>query len=225
MRKLINATLLSMLAAVLAACSVVNGPERWKSLPTDQSATIFGTVTMGDTGAAYNRVAMYYRNIETKEEAYFQTNIEATGDPELTKDKWQPGFVFEMKIPAGNYEYYNFFAVRQGLGGATQWRAKKDYSIPFVIEAGRTYYIGEYRAESYIGKGIFVSQAAAGPYFLVVDNEKRDTQLWLKKRKEPFDGAITKQIPQVGPDNPFVRTTMPAFGDLGPYGGCSGWFC
>ncbi|HEU0071014.1 MAG TPA: hypothetical protein VFS04_06945 [Alphaproteobacteria bacterium] len=219
MRKILNVVLLCALTGMLAACAVVSSPDRWKTVPADQSATIFGTVTTGD--AIFKGVSLKFRNIQTGEEASFKTNIDATGDPELTKDKWQPGFVYEFKVPAGDYEFFNFF----GAGGNETWTARRDFSIPFRVEAGRTYYIGEYRVESYLGKGIFVSVAQAGPYFLVIDNEKRDTELWLKRRKEAFEGEVIKLIPKIDPANPILRTTKPAFGDLGPYGGCSGWFC
>lgn len=187
---------------VLSACAATDVPSRWAQTPENQRAIVFGTITaeMGDPGPL-SRYLILFRNVETKEVAHLSIypgmDIANDGDPELYERKRSIGKFFEIVLPAGRYEFFDFWMVAIGLGGATtEYRPKEPFSIPFTIEAGTVNYIGEFRTYPMVGRGIFGGLARSGGYFVVRDQEARDTRMFLKRR----GAVITEPIRKIALD-------------------------
>jgi hypothetical protein len=161
---------------------------------------------------------IHFRKVETKEAATLKIspgwNVGNKGDPELYEPKRSIGLFFEIALPAGRYEFFDLWMVGVGLGGAsTQYTPKEHFSIPFTIEPGTFNYLGEFRAYPMIGPGIFGGVARVGGYFVVRDQEMRDTALLAKRR----GGLPSEPIRKITLDldaniSPLVRRTrLPPF--------------
>lgn len=193
---------------LLVGCAGANGPERWKSLPEAQRAVIFGTVTAYESGLFLSTSRLHFRNIETGETAMIAATPgnDITGNPDLYERDKMKVWSFELAVPPGRYEFFSYSATRNmGQFGSTQYHAKQDFSVPFVVEAGKTHYLGEYRAFALMGRNVFGMKLAEGGYFVLVDNQERDTALLAKKRNGSIEGPIINIVPKPDPSNPFVR--------------------
>jgi hypothetical protein len=206
---------------VLAGCAGIEMPERWKTLPEDNRAVIFGTVTSVGAAQGIRRVELHFRNIETGETASLQAlaGYDTDGLADLYKRREQIGWFFETPLPPGRYEFYKYIAVEPGA----DWRSREDFSVPFTVEAGHTYYLGEYRSMAYLNEGPLWDFVVGG-YFFLADSYERDAALLAKKRGAPQTGLI-KQVPVPPPSNLYLRTTVAPLGDFGPYSRCQGLFC
>jgi hypothetical protein len=176
-----------LLILLLPACAVTDIPTRWAQVPKDQNAVVFGTVTaeLGGPGPL-SRYLIRFRSLETKEVAHLSVDpgmaIVAGGDPELYVRQRSMGQFFEITIPAGQYEFFDLWMVAASAFGSTEYRPKEQFSIPFKVEAGTVNYLGEFRAYPTVGRNIFGMLLPAGGYFVVRDQEARDTQLLIKRR-------------------------------------------
>lgn len=193
---------------VLSGCAGAHGPERWNSLPEDQRAVIFGTVTAEETGILLSRSVLYFRNLDTQEVGSIETHpfYDTTGNPDLYERHKKIGWVFELTLPPGRYEFFRYFSVRNlGQFGSTQYRSKQEFSVPFAVEAGKIHYLGEYRAHAFMGRNIFGIGLPFGGYFVVLDQQARDTALLAKQRKAPVEDEIVNIVPKPDPSVPLVR--------------------
>lgn len=217
-RRLSLATLATILLA-LSGCAGAHGPERWKSLPEDQRAVIFGTISAYESGIALSTSRLYFRNIDTGETGSIsaEPGNDVTGNPDIYERNKEIGWVFELTVPPGRYEFYGYFAVRNfAQFGSTQYRSKQDFSVPFTIMAGKTHYLGEYRAQAFIGRNVFGISMADGGYFLLIDSQERDTALLAKKRKAPIDEPVVNIVPNPDQSSLFIRRTPYGAGEKSP---------
>ncbi|HEU0071015.1 MAG TPA: hypothetical protein VFS04_06950 [Alphaproteobacteria bacterium] len=221
MRRLLSVAGCLACCLLLAACSGIQMPERWKTLPEDQRAVIFGTVTSVGAAMRIARAELHFRNVETGESASLQAlaGYDTDGLRDLYIRRERIGWFFETALPPGRYEFYKYIAVDSG----TDYRSEKDFSVPFTVEAGKTYYLGEYSSMAYLNEGPLWDFVLGG-YFRLIDNFERDTALLEKKRGAPQPDVI-KQIPVPPAENLYLRTTVAPYGDFGPYPRCRGLFC
>jgi hypothetical protein len=84
------------------------------------------------------------------------------------------GVAYSLKLPAGNYEFYDCFLFTQS--GEVEVRAmpKEHFSIPFTVEPGRVVYVGEFRLTGLMGKTPRGYPIPAGGYYQVRDRRVRD---------------------------------------------------
>lgn len=202
---------------LLAGCwATTDAPTRWAQLPESQRAAVFGTITaeMGGPSGPMSRYMLKYRNVETKEEAWLSINpgMDSSGDPELYERRRTVGTLFDVSLPAGRYEFFDVWFVAATGFGSTEYRAREPFSVPFTIEAGTLNYLGEFRAYPIVGRNLLGMSLPGGGYFVVLDRERRDTQLLAKRRGVPF-GPVKNIVPDPDRANtPFMRRApLPPF--------------
>lgn len=214
---MLRAVVVAALVAV-SGCMTTKAPDRWSALPEQEKAVLFGAIT-ADTSSRYtlSRYEISYRNVATGEVGAFGFSPVRSwmpelgsdrGDPELSVPRRSSGRIFEVTLPAGDYEFFqvHLVNVHGGLGSST-WKSKEPFSVPFTIEPGRTYYIGEIRGFPMIGTSLIGMSVPAGGYFIFVDREARDTEL-LAKRRGAALGPVVNIVPEIVREpTPFVRTT------------------
>lgn len=195
-------------------------PTRWEALPEGQRAVMFGTITADISVGAVNTYTLFYRNVETGETASLSVHpLDDSGDDDLRQRGKVMGRFFEVTLPPGRYEIFDISVVAMGLFGAsTEWRAKAPFSLPFTIEAGRTHYIGDLRAYSFVGKNIFGNPApGGGGYFTIVDREAQARELLARRRAAKSGALPVGDIVKIVPDpdragTPLLRRTpLPPF--------------
>ena len=87
--------------------------------------------------------------------------------PRDVRETWHGiGSLFVMPLKPGRYEIYNLHFDR---GNATSW-SREDFSIPLELEAGKAYYVGDFRAGC-------LSAGGAKCIFLHSDHLERDAAL------------------------------------------------
>ena len=205
----------SRAAAVLGLCLLLTGcatqdmPSRWSKLPADQRATMFGTVSADLTKGALSRYMIKFRNVDTKEEAWFSIypGHDRSGDPELYERGRTVGVLFDLTLPPGRYEFFDIWMVAATGFGSTEWKAKTPFSVPFTIEPNTVNYLGELRAYMVLGKNIFGMTAPGGAYWVVRDQETRDTAIFTKRRGGALSEPVRKIVLEVERGDPFMRRT------------------
>ena len=212
----LSLAVIAIILLSLGGCAGALGPERWKSLPEGQRAVIFGTISAYESGIALSTSRLHFRNVETGETGSISAapGNDVTGNPDIYIRNKEIGWVFELTVPPGRYEFYSYFSVRNfGQFGSTQYRSKQDFSVPFAVEANKTHYLGEYRALAFIGRNIFGMSLADGGYFHLLNSQERDTALLAKKRKAPVDEPIVNIVPNPDQSSLFIRRTPYGAGD------------
>ena len=122
------------------------------------------------------------------------------------------GKVFLLKVPAGEYEFYNHsFYDNRGMYSVTHG-SREDYSIKFTVTPGVALYVGEILANHTWGKNTFGLTIPTGGYHTFSDKKDRDLKLLLKEFPSlrdydvytweyiggdsfrPMEGASTQQL-------------------------------
>ena len=98
------------------------------------------------------------------------------------KGEGTSGHVYVIPLRAGTYEFHRF-EVYAG-GSQTTWRSRKDFSLPFEIQAGRALYIGELVALHTFGKNMLGMTIPTGADFYARFPSDRD--ITLLQDKYPF---------------------------------------
>lgn len=194
----------------LGGCMTTSGPSRWGSLPVDQSATLFGTITveMSLPQYALTQYTLRYRNIDTGEEAAvgISTRLDA-GEPDVNEANKTLGRLFDVKLPPGRYEFYQVHFASVHGPAHQSWTAREPFSVPFTIEVGKTHYIGEIRGFPVLGKNVLGMTVWAGGYFVVTDREARDRALLEKRRGGNLSDPVVNLVPYSSkPISPFLRS-------------------
>lgn len=214
MRRLIL-TLFVGVGFFLAACNQTTAPARWNDLPVSERATIFGTLTAELGGPmAMELYEIRFRNLQTKEKASLTLNAglllfpgvrTASGDAELQESGRSMGRSFELTLPAGQYEFYEVWC-RGPPGSFPSDYKSENFSMPFSVEAGKTYYLGELRAYPLQYKDLLGFSTPYGGYFVLRDSRERDTALWLKKRTDGNLPAIENLLLDASKGGRGIRT-------------------
>jgi hypothetical protein len=149
-------------SAFLLAGSVLSGcisqpaglvSEPLRPAPNEPAAYLVGAIgpqVLGNGGAATNlRLLFRKRGSMYGAAALWQGDSRPT--PNDLEAPGSAGSVFVLPLKPGDYEFYNFqfWAVgyRPGMGsGFSSREAREAFVVPLRLEAGKAYYIGEYRS-------------------------------------------------------------------------------
>ncbi len=93
------------------------------------------------------------------------------------------GEVIVRPMAPGSYKIYNFDLFFNGGFSQTNLSSKHDFAIPFVIEAGKVTYLGQYQAHNQTGK-LLGLPVAGGAYFTIVDRTAQDLKFAVSQRPE-----------------------------------------
>lgn len=179
-----------VVALFLNACAGLVGdriPDEYIASP-EKAAFLVGSIgikTTGENESPHNHSTIYFRQIGNKKKAsivvsqslYFPDKVDYRGPD-------RKGTVFALALEPGEYEfvdvsfYYNTGTLEKS------YSAKEDFSLPFTIEAGRVYYMGEFLSHGRYGENIFGITVLAGGYFTHRMNRQRDLPLLLAKYPE-----------------------------------------
>jgi hypothetical protein len=199
--------------AALAGCfATADTPSRWKQLPPDQVSSVFGTITaeMGGPSGPLSRYVIRFRNIDTREEGFLSVDpaMGSSADPDLYERRRSTGTFFDIAMPPGRYEFYDVWMIGTGGFGWTEYRAREPFSVPFTIEPGKVHYMGEIRAYPVVRPKPFGMSLPAGGYFVLRDQEARDTKLLLKRRAVASVGPIKSLVREIDTNRtPYLRAS------------------
>lgn len=204
------------IALSLTACwATTDTPTRWNQLPAEQVGWAFGTITaeMSGPSGPLSRYIIRFRNLDTREEGFLSVNpgMDSSGDPDLYERRKTSGTFFDIPMPAGRYEFYDVWMVAATGFGSTEYRSREPFSVPFTIENGKMHYLGEFRAYPLVGRNVFGMSLPAGGYFVLRDQEDRDTKLLLKRRQAATIGPVKNLARELDTARtPFLRSTPQA---------------
>jgi hypothetical protein len=140
-----------------------------------------------------------------------------TRDPELYVKGKTIGRLFEVSLPAGDYELFEVsFYYSVGAYGGTSWRSEPPFSLPFTITSAGVHYVGEFRAPM-IGKSGIGFSVPAGGYFVILDEEARDTVLLAKRRAAEAGAEPVGTVINIVPDPERAGTPLLRRQPLPPY--------
>lgn len=103
------------------------------------------------------------------------------------------GTLFVMPLKPGRYELYN---LRFDRGSSVSW-SREDFTIPFQLEAGKAYYIGDFRAGC-------VTPGQSTCLFLHSDHLERDSAL-VRAKYPQVPGLQRLDLPNLYSATPFIR--------------------
>lgn len=103
------------------------------------------------------------------------------------------GTLFVMPLKPGRYEIYN---VRFDQGRSLSW-SREDFTIGMELEAGKAYYLGDFRAGCLIGRSMPC-------LFLHSDHLERDAAL-VRARYPQVPGLQRLDMPNLYTATPFIR--------------------
>lgn len=103
------------------------------------------------------------------------------------------GTLFVMPLKPGRYEIYN---VRFDQGQSVSW-SREDFTIGLELEAGKAYYLGDFRAGCLIGRG-------TSCLFLHSDHLERDAAL-VRAKYPQVPGLQRLDMPNLYTATPFIR--------------------
>jgi len=103
------------------------------------------------------------------------------------------GTLFVMPLKPGRYEIYN---VRFDQGRSVSW-SREDFTVGLQLEAGKAYYIGDFRAGCLIGRN-------SNCMFLHSDHLERDAAL-VRAKYPQVPGLQRLDMPNLYTATPFIR--------------------
>lgn len=205
--------------AVLAEEALQGGATNSASAATAaQNAPGYLLVSIGASpGTNYYSYTFFYRKKDRSHEddvKFVQDrSIPFFGRPDFKgKDENGVGAIKLVKLPPGEYEFYNFDVYYANGMSYSHWRSKREFSIPFVIRPGEATYTGYFRAEEISPvRGHFHHE---GAYFVLLNQLPRD----ITFARQTIDPNMKVNIEIGKPEeirNPFIRAEKIQRFDLG----------
>ncbi len=184
--KLIFSLLLSLL---VTGCATSNYfvPEEYSVTP-DKSAFLTGTIaskTKGKNSNPNTSSMLLFRKIGSEETAGVVLKKHFMGPTKWDfQERDRDGKVFKLAIDPGDYEIYGVGFYFNNGQVFRKYESKEPFSLPFTLEEGKAYYLGEFLANGLWGKNIFGISIPAGGYFEASKNKSRDLELLKTKFPE-----------------------------------------
>lgn len=188
-------TSLLLISLILGACAAKIIPDRYLATP-DEAAYLVGSIGVqlsGENRSPNSFSTLFFRQVGDEEKAVLMVSQTPLVRDEVDyKNAEKRGSVFSLPLKPGRYEIVNVsFFYNSGQVEKT-YTAEEDFSIPFTIEAGKAYYMGEFLAYGSYGKNIFGITIPAGGFFVINRNTERDLDLLRGKYPELEDIDIVE---------------------------------
>lgn len=202
---------MSLLQKIFAVVTLIlmAGCATTGQIPRDYSGSDAGYLIVGlgaAPGTNYTSYTLKFRKKSDPAEGsvrYLQENL-FKPTPRDFDDSQENGFVDIQKLPAGEYEIYNFSIFLNGGMFQNYYGSRQDFSIPFKIVPDKATYIGDFTAVKITGKNFFGMTVPGGAYFILSNKQSRDVS--IAKRKLPELGNIEPSVPDAAAvGNPFVQ--------------------
>lgn len=167
MPRSIPALALLVCAVLLTACTthspnLVSEPLRPAS--NGPTAYLIGSIGPDAQNGLYvnQRILLRERGSPYGAAAWW-TRTDASETPQDIQDGAGAASVFILPLKPGNYEFYDFqfFSTSYGPYGSTarSTQAREQFLVPLRLEAGKAYYIGEFRSRCLPGSGcLFINR-------------------------------------------------------------------
>ena len=164
---------------------------------------LVGSVSRAPGIWPYTTYALYFRKVGSGADAGTTVKFSSTNSIiELGKHKFDDdyvtdessGAIFANLLPAGEYEFYQYYLYTYGGGAETTFESKEDFSIKFTVTPGHITYIGEFRAEPLQAKNMFGIKIPDGVDWSLHNNRERDIAILIGEHPDlagtPSDSAI-----------------------------------
>ena len=182
----------------LTACAGVSGhhiPDEYIALP-EEAALLVGSIGVKTAGEdespnSFSRIKFRQKGDEKRATLVISQSLLFPSDMDYEESD-RDGIVFSLALEPGEYEIVNVSFFYNDGSVEKSYSAKEDFSVPFFIEAGRVYYMGEFLAYGRYGKNIFGITIPAGGYFVHHTNYERDLPLLLAKYPELQDREMVQ---------------------------------
>ena len=178
--------MLLVLALGLAACSTNGVNTNYRG--ADSGALVFSTASVGDPQGFQFLYQMKGVRADCPVVFCQGQMINNPGSIAERREDFtgrESGWVNIHHLKPGTYEIYNFQVWRGNMFVAYSLSLRKDFSIPFTIEPGRTTYIGQYAT---VGR-----KEAQEVHFEVMDRSTRDLE--IARKAEPTLPPVTIAVP------------------------------
>lgn len=142
------------------------------------------------------------RLIECRCVGFFRAQM---ADPDFTGRA--TGKVIAVRVPAGQYEVFQFGFGGSVAGTGLAWSSRKPFSLPFTVRPGEATYIGSFARAPSLGTPLQPQLGAAG-YFIVSDESERD--LKIARDRDPALPPVRTEVTDVTQfDHPALRRAEP----------------
>ena len=170
-------------ALFLNACAGLHDhdvPDAYQA-PPEQAAYMIGSMglkTTGENKSPNNYSWIYFRQRGDDDKASILVSQSFYYDVDRDyKERDREGSVFSLALEPGDYEFMDVrFFYNTGTVQTTH-RAEEEFSLPFSLEAGKVYYLGEFLAYGRYGENFLGFTVPAGGYFEHRMNSERDLPL------------------------------------------------
>lgn len=136
------------------------------------------------------------KNSEPSRFVYFQESLFSAQKRDYD-NAVENGVVQSFRLPPGDYEIFNFNIFLNGGTIQKNFSSRVDFSIPFKVRANETTYLGNYQANTVIGKNLFGLPMPAGAIFIVNNREIEDIELAKNRLPNASFGPILNATPTV----------------------------
>lgn len=174
---------------VLSGCATSNYfvPDEYTSNPS-KSGFITGTIaskTKGEDQNPNTTSTLLFRKVGSEAPAGVMLKKHFMGPTKWDfQEKDRDGKVFKLAIDPGDYEIYGVGFYFNNGQVFRRYESKEPFSVPFTIEEGKVYYLGEFLAYGLWGRNIFRISIPAGGFFEASENKARDFDLIKAKFPE-----------------------------------------
>lgn len=189
--------LIPLIAAVLFlnACGTVSHiPEEYRAAP-EEAAFLVGSIAVQTSGEEeqYGDSSLEIRQVGSDASAhisFYQSGGFPSAADYQTADK--EGGPFALALEPGNYEFVNVSFFYNYAYYTRTYTAEEDFSVPFTLEAGKVYYVGEFLSFGRYGRNLLGLSIPTGGYFVNTNNFEHDWPLLLAKHPEIANREIVQ---------------------------------
>jgi hypothetical protein len=122
----------------------------------------------------------------------FAPGFTSTRDYKTSSDS---GVVLVSSMPPGQYEIFSYEVYIGSAVGATYFRPKEPFSIPFSVAPGQTVYVGNYQANRIDGTNLLGQRVMASPFFKISDRMDAD-YAFVKTSKPTLPAPAVNATPR-----------------------------
>lgn len=150
-------------------------------------------------GGDFLNQSLYFRAVGSAAQGWLSHNKDFFHiSHDIKEGKDRAGIVF-ARLPPGDYELVDVsFFTRRGVHGATDYRSKRKFSIPFTVTENEVIYLGAFMSHMTKGRNFLGLPVDTGGYYVIADHFERDLTL-LKIKEASVEGMASKKM-VVDPD-------------------------
>lgn len=169
---LILAAILSLAGCVTA--QKVDSSFELKTIAANEGMIVASMVQDRSGWTRYSNVSFWFRDKDGNNRGRVAYSPSLPG---FNVGQSERDIVKVYKLPAGQYEFFDFSMFIGSPVGTTDFSAREEYSIPFTVKPGQVTYLGEIKLIPRTGRNIFGLPIPGGGHFILSDQRSRDMAL------------------------------------------------